>query len=181
MGPRSSPSTEPPRAAHCLARSLPPDIDRSERPKRKALELQPQLRRSSPSRTPSWPRRSPAAGRRGDQPGWPSSGGEKPEKEGLANKSNGQKLIPAPAHITEQPDGRHHHQQGLGGRGEGLEGAAKHDRSNLPTAWLERTAANKRRYEDDSENMKAENIVAPKKLREGFKSEIILGGGAKSP
>ena len=89
--------------------------------------------------------------------------------------------VPVPDHALEQYGLQHHCQQGPGCHGEDREGAATEGRGSLPTVWLERTAATKRGYEDDSEKEQSENTVAPKKLREGFKNKKILGGGGKKP
>ena len=144
------------------------------------ISMMPQPPVSSPSPTPCWIGSGPAAGSRGDQPEQPSDGIEKPENEKLYTKVKPSKLnLPAPDRATEQHGPLHHRQQAPGCRGEAQEGAAREGRSCSPTVWLERTAATKRGYEDDSENGKAENTIAPKKMKEGFKNVKYLGGGKK--
>ena len=110
-----------------------------------------------------------------EQPTW---GRKEPEKEKLLkNNEPANKDLPVPDRDSEQHGLQHHQQQGLGRCGEDHEGAAREGKGSSTTHWLERTANTKRGYEDDFENGEAENSIAPKKVREGFKNMNILGGG----
>ena len=141
----------------------------------------------SPSGTPSWAetRSSPAAGMRESQPPselesiQPSQNNKESEKEEKSAENPGlaSQHQPGGGQEAGQQGRPQHHQGGLGCRGEVRLDVVTEGRCN--SVRLARTAATKRGFEDDSETIENETMLAPKKPREEVKNEI--GGGQKAP